>query len=259
MSNLPSIPPTSGNSNSLSSVRIGGQGKMSLAQRIQAKKLNDFKEKQQANICDNRIALLEDCSGSMSSDFKGKKLYKHMQDAVQSFSNACNFNDTSLVHVPFGQKLSDEDYNFTLTTDKNLFDLFIHQLKATGGTPLAEYMEKTLSRISMTRAIIISDGAPTGSPPSYTENYTERAYMTPEGFCYKIAEQYAEACIPIDTVHIGTSQSGADVLKKIAEITGGVFIKFEDASLFSQKFHYLAPSYRALLNAPGAVDELMKR
>jgi uncharacterized protein YegL len=116
-------------------------------------------------------------------------------------------------------------------------------LHADNGTPMGDAMSDVLYSMPVTRCVLVSDGAP--------NNVTQ---------VYEIAQMYQEAQIPIDCVHIGHSASGEDVLQKIAELTGGKFVKFTNISSFAGAFKYLSPGLYGMLTS-GAVtaDELGAR
>lgn len=174
----------------------------------------------------NRIGLMVDCSGSMgvvdviAGDSKPK--VELMQMAYDAFVGAVNFDDTALActHFPSSRK------DLALT---NIYALaYIHSasFSASGGTPMAEAMDKTLE-YPISRAIIISDGEAYG--------------------CIREAERYKAAEIPIDCVHIGSSGQGEELLSNIARITGGIYLKFTSTEAFVKAFEYLTPAKRHLM------------
>lgn len=168
----------------------------------------------------NRIALMLDDSGSMA----GTEIVLAKQ-AAQGFLDACNSNDTSVaIHTLHNTVSIAMTRQFTFAT------MECENLRATGGTPLAELMDNTLMNESMTRGIIVSDGEP---------DEVEA--------CFKQAYNYKEAGTPIDCVHIGNSASGEETLARIASITSGLYIKFDNVENFSKNFKFLTPRYRAML------------
>ena len=124
---------------------------------------------------------------------------------------------------------------------------FVHTIDAGGGTPMRACVEWCIEGISMTRGVIVSDGAPT----DWRESYYDEEDDIPKQDTTLV--KYIEQKIPIDCVHIGNTDSGEAFLKKIAEATGGIFLKFSDTSAFSKAFGYLAPAFRAMLTS-GQVD-----
>jgi len=155
--------------------------------------------------------------------------------AGESFIHNCNMEDTSVGLVTFG--LEPEEIRRPLSNDSTLLLSEILSLVADGGTPMGEAMKYTLENIPITRGVLVSDGRPTDNPQCWKE----------------VAHMYAEATIPIDCVHVGDSENGVDVMKSIAEITGGIYMKFKDVGNFASAFKFLTPGSRALLTS-GSVD-----
>lgn len=172
----------------------------------------------------NRIALMLDASGSMRGERN-----KALIDACVSFVQNCNFNDTALAMETFG---AEPEISIPLTTQSPLLMMTAMSIPAHGGTPMSATMERTLRTHSMTRGIIVSDGEPDSRSAAYDA-----------------AREYAKAEIPVDCVHIGNSTSGEECLKTIAEITGGMFIKFTDITSFSKNFKFLTPAFYAQLTS----------
>ena len=179
----------------------------------------------------NRIALMLDASVSMagrSNDAEGgPRKIDHLREAVTSFVNSCNFKDTAVAIESFGD---DHRSRLQLTTFQPLLLTTAMTIDAHGSTPMHEAMDFVLNSYSVTRGVIVSDGcadAPT--------------------LCVDLAGRYAEAGIPIDCVHIGMSDYGADLLKQIAERTHGLFMKFTDVGSFARSFKYLTPVFYAQL------------
>jgi Mg-chelatase subunit ChlD len=163
----------------------------------------------------NRLVIMIDQSGSMNGE-----PIKLLENAVQDFIQKSNPSDTAIAVESFPEGTSIE-----MTNDKMKLWMLCMGLRASGGTPMGSTMEKCLHLGKMTRAIIISDGQPDCSPKNQTLEYKKRE-------------------IPVDTVHIGDSEMGVDVLKEISEITGGLFVKFKDIKSFSTAFAFLLPETR---------------
>ncbi len=132
--------------------------------------------------------------------------------------------------------------------DYNIIRGVINTLEATGGTPLAAALNYVSQNESPTHAVVISDG----------ESDDDR-------LAEEIAKQFQAKLVKIDTVHIGESTGGEELLKKIAEITGGIYVKFTDTVNFAKTFEYLSPRKRGLLTSSknpvallGAADVIMK-
>ena len=188
----------------------------------------------------NRICILPDCSGSMGGHVSvepalggvsSKSKMDYLKEAVESFGTNCKWLETSVAMVSFPSNIAE----FPLTNQLGMFLAGITTLHISGDTPMGASMAKAIETIPMTRAIIISDGEATDNP-------APRA----------AANQYAEAKIPIDCVHIGYDQGGEELLQEIAETTGGKYIKFDNVANFAKALKYLTPAYRALLEAPNA-------
>jgi Mg-chelatase subunit ChlD len=204
--------------------RVGG-GLPALHQRVlaQVDKPIDLTAKP------NRVALICDNSGSMSAmdDYNVEKSrIEYLREAVQSFLQSCNPDDTEIAIYNFGGK--DED-DRRLGTDFGTLTVCALTMQAQGGTPMGWGMEKAL-REPLSRAVLISDGEATDGDASY-----------------KQAETFCAAQVPVDCIHIGPTESGEARLRRIAELTGGIYIKFKDVAQLATKLHYLTPAYRGLL------------
>jgi Mg-chelatase subunit ChlD len=216
--------------------RIGGVS--GIHQRVRAASLervvNDGATKS------NRIGLMLDCSGSMGShvgrDYRDQRAKTDLlREAVEGFLDACFFGDTACAIHCFPVK---DGPTVGLTDDKAQLVLACADLKAGGGTPLADCMKLTLETESISRGVIVSDGVSDD----------------PEG-CRETARIYREAGIPVDTVHIGDEENGEELLQDIARITNGLFIKFKDVTQFSKAFKFLTPAFRGMLTS-GSVGAL---
>ena len=194
-----------------------------------------------ASSAPNRLGLMLDGSSSMNEPgepLSGMRYYRNLgsssknkiellREAMQSFVASTNFNDTSLAMETFP---SDEKTRLPLTQFEPIVSTTIMTLQAAGGTPMAGAMEFMLNSYSLTRGIIVSDGE-----------------ADVEHLCIEQAGNYREAGIPIDCVHIGQSTQGEHLLKNIAEMTGGIYIKFKDVQTFAKNFSYLTPAGRDAL------------
>jgi Mg-chelatase subunit ChlD len=180
----------------------------------------------------NRLALVLDVSGSMAGD-----KIASLRDACASFVNACNFGDTSLAVEPFGDTYPSAN-RLGLTVFQPLALTTVMSLQSHGSTPMARALDFVLNSYSITRAVLVSDGQPDH-----------------EQSVYDSAEQYKQAELPIDTVHIGDEVSGEQVLQRVAEITGGQFIKFTDINAFARSFKYLTPAYYGQLTSGNVTAE----
>jgi len=174
----------------------------------------------------NRIALLLDVSGSMA----GAKI-QALRDACQSFVTSCTWGDTALALEPFGEG-NPPPNRVALTCFGPLLMTTIPMLNASGGTPMDDALTYALGSYSLTRCVLVSDGQPDS-----------------EQAAYNVAESYREAGLPCDCVHIGYSVAGEECLRRIAEMTGGQYIKFTDITSFAKSFKYLTPAYYAQLTS----------
>jgi Mg-chelatase subunit ChlD len=176
----------------------------------------------------NRLILCLDVSGSM----RGSKI-DNLKQAVENFVQRCDEATTALGLRTFGR--DGEELELHLTTQYFLINSCVLSLSAQGGTPLWTCLKKVITDDPATRVVLISDGSPTDYEPE------------------SLLGSFKEASVPIDCVHIGDSVSGEETLKRIAEETGGLYIKFTNTNALTSGLSYLTPSYRGLL-ASGQVD-----
>lgn len=193
-------------------------------------KVNQAKAAQAASdpsTMKHRIGLMLDCSGSMN-ELEGfpKTKIAYLREAGESFVQFCNFSETSVAIETFPKKV-----NRPLNSMQGALLVEVSSLTADGGTPMGEAMQAMLEINPINRGVLISDGHPTDY------NWEEQA------------RNFASAEIQIDCVHIGKTDRGKDTLQKIAEITGGMYFKFEDIENFTKSFKFLAPAFRAMLAA----------
>lgn len=184
----------------------------------------------------DRLCLLLDVSGSMaggyySEDKNASSPIELLKRSVEAFVQTCS-EGTALSFHTFPEQRS-----VPMTLTKALIILESSDLYAGGGTPMAQAMQKALDE-NPTRCVLISDGGPESA---------ERAFQVADTYVKRVPS------LVCDTVHIGHSTNGEEVLRRIAEMTGGVYIKFEDVSKLVGGLKYLTPSYRALLTS-GNVD-----
>lgn len=187
----------------------------------------------------NRIALLLDCSSSMSAmEAHGKSRMELLKDALQNFVGRCNFGDTALAVETFPP-----NFEIPLSTNQIHISGSIFAINASGNTPMQACVKRAIGKIPMTRAVIVSDGEATDWH-GYGYDDEDLSDNAPAD---KTLQAYIEQHIPIDCVHISTGTGGEELLRQIAKATGGIFIKFTDVSAFAQAFGYLTPAYRAML------------
>ena len=160
-------------------------------------------------ICDFSGSMDEGVSGSWSLDSRKTKL-DLLKEAVQDFALRSNPNDTALAVESFPR-----GFRIDLTSDTQSVYMRMLGGGTLGSTPMSEGMYGALDNHAPTRAMLISDGDhDPGDDP------------------FRAAEKYKSKEIIIDTVHIGDSSRGEEALKRIAKITGGMYLKFKDVSSF---------------------------
>jgi Mg-chelatase subunit ChlD len=216
---------TTQNGGSITTGRKFGAKLSPLQQRIAAAAQETKLQNRDASTMPHRIGLMLDVSGSMNG-FKMDML----RLAARTFLEQCSTDDTAVSINTFEPTL-----RIPLSLDHTVNAALCGGLVDTGGTPMGGAMYQMLHEEPITRGVLVSDGSPTDGE-----------------LWHNAAEDYKQAGITIDTVHIGEGSGGEEVLKTIAEMTGGKFIKFTDASAFGRSFKYLTPAYRAMLNDSNA-------
>jgi Mg-chelatase subunit ChlD len=191
----------------------------------------------------HRICLMLDKSSSMCAheDTKSATPTSRIQllkDAVQNFVQRCDFRNTALAIETFPAALS-----VPLTSNGVMLSTAMFAIEAAGGTPMQECVQRVLTAVPLTRGVIVSDGEATDWHES--DAYDDFEKVVAPG--NKLLATYKEQGIPIDCVHIGGSSSGEALLRRIAEQTGGLYLKFTDVSAFANSFGFLTPGYRAQL------------
>jgi Mg-chelatase subunit ChlD len=190
------------------------------------------------NTVESRFVIGFDDSGSMSGN-----PIQEAKKAVSAFLNACPPQTTSVGVYPFNEKPQ------PLTCQYDLVNMYLGSVRATGGTPLYTTMSNILDSENLTRGILFSDGEPTDDHiedvlDELEEDGThKRRYRSDVVIDKAIAKK-----IPFDTVYIGAGDS--KILQDIAKRTGGVYLRFDDASVFAKQMKYLSPKYYALLSNP---------
>lgn len=221
-------------------IRIGSK-KTPFQQRTQQAKerAND------AAMLPNRLCLMLDKSSSMcgsgTSDYNRPSTSKIslLHEAIEAFVNRCNLSDTAIALETFPHSVE-----LALTNVGLIVITTAQSINASGDTPMRQCVELCLSKIPMTRGIIVSDGEATDWRDRYLNTEDEGSGVdNPD----ELLLRYKAAGVPIDCVHIGDSTSGEALLRRIAKLTGGIYIKFTDVSSFARNFGYLAPGYRAML------------
>lgn len=203
----------------------------------------------------NRIAIMADVSGSMDGGAGGNTREAKidlLKVALTGFLNQVDSDTTSVAIYTFPlrgglEQMNEEEENdqfgsfqpkgvaYRLSFDKTLLQLAVQGLSAGGSTPMHSTMAKVIDELPLTRGIIIGDGE--ADAPQAALDY---------------ARKYAASETVVDCVHIGASSGGERLLKEIASLTGGVYLKFDNVENFSKAFSYLTPERRASLMLPGA-------
>jgi hypothetical protein len=193
----------------------------------------------------NRLGIIFDDSSSMS----GEKI-EDAYVAIRNFTNSCNQLDTSIAFYPMNASPRD------LTIDYDVLNMYVQSIGASGGTPLYTKLRELIENVEITRAVVFSDGDPTDSRlinnnaegSTGFSNYGAKSIE----FARDTVKLYIDKEIPVDAIYISEKEGdtvglGYDEMKKLAELTSGVFIHFKDSKSLSQNLKYLAPKYRALL------------
>lgn len=208
--------------------KIGSSGS-SLHARIASKKmLDEIAPRPDPTSMPNRIGVICDFSGSMDES-GGTTSYNSMKtkldllkEGVQDFALRADTNTTSIAVESFPRGL-----RIALTTDSQEVYTRMIGARTLGSTPMGEGMFATLEHHSPTRCLLISDGDNTDANQPF-----------------EAAEVMKNKEIVCDTIHIGNSSGGEETLKRIASITGGMFLKFKDVTSFSANLHHLLPGAR---------------
>jgi Mg-chelatase subunit ChlD len=195
----------------------------------------------------NRLCLMLDKSSSMSTIERGsERRIDLLKTALTNFVQRCNLSDTAIAIETFP-----EGFELALTNSSMVLSTVSLMLGEAGGnTPLRSCVERVLGKHPITRGVIVSDGEATDW--HRYDDYPDEHCVTGQA-SDRVLAMYKEQGIPIDCVHIASDSGGEALLRRIAEATGGLFIKFTDVSAFAQAFGYLAPGFRAML-ANGSVS-----
>ena len=214
-------------------ITVGG----GLHSRLKAAEiLKDIAPKADPLKMPNRLAIVADFSGSMNepangyrsisdSETRSKTKLQLLQEAIQDFALRSNPSDTAIAVESFPA-----GFRIDLTCDTQEVYMRMMGTSVLGDTPMGSGLHNALDHHSPTRCMLISDGEATDGDSSFE---AARRLKNKEIIC--------------DCVHIGNSSSGEKRLQQIAEITGGMYMKFKDVASFSQNFHYLLPESRAAI------------
>jgi hypothetical protein len=190
-----------------------------------------------------KLAIIFDDSGSMASatESNGKPKIDDAKAGIRNFSTQCNPRDTAIAVYPLNVDPK------PLTCNFDLLNLLVASIGATGGTPLyTKTIQMLKSEDNYTRGILFSDGEPTdGSSGYYMEEEDRDRNSDPKENMIQLA---LNKKTPLDTIYIGLSDcKGYNLMKEIADRTGGIFIHFRDSASLSANLKYLAPALRGIL------------
>lgn len=206
----------------------------------------------------DRMRVVFDDSGSMS---------RHIEDAkngVTEFFRNCAPNQTAC-SIHFLCTNNEESAILeNLSTDLPSTALALKKIDLhLGGTPLFTKLNQVVDMELTNRIIAFTDGSPTDSLVSMTEqerwskNFKQLDYYKRSADV--VIEKAIAKKIAIDTVYFGSSTAEDEIalLKYFSERTGGNFLHFDPAKVqFAQAFKYLAPTYRLMLKSPSFRAEI---
>lgn len=228
----------------------------SLHSRLEKKRILEEVTKLEADKMPNHILLLLDFSRSMSTrETDTETRLSLTEKATQAFVSQIDASNTAVAMQSFPERL-----NSSLTNDKTQLWLMAQGFVTCGSTPMCNALRKNCTE-NYTRVIIISDGEPTdGDPCDDTGIQSEDRYEVSSGA--PVITLYIARKIPIDCIHISNSTKGEELMKRIAKLTGGHYIKFRSVSNMVEAMSYLLPQNRGALGLPEArkllnADELI--
>lgn len=189
-----------------------------------------------------RIFIFPDSSGSMDGAAdESERAYARAQrsgksyatrldllkQAVDSYLTNCNASVNLVGVASFPEGAFSEP-----TGDYSKLRSIVNELMPNGSTPMADAMGYCYETQTFSHGVLISDGCPDNA----------------EGVL-ELAKLYKEKRITCDAIHIGSDKSGEGLMKQVAELTGGAYIKFTDVTSFAKSLSFLAPAKRGLLAA----------
>lgn len=202
--------------------------------------------------CVERTRIIFDDSGSMGSQLENAK-----RGVVEYLKN-CIPNQTA-VAVHF---MNTTSWNTELRSDLPQLAQDIKETKLrSGGTPFFNTIKKALEATPRaTRLVAFTDGAPTdrleaeeGEEAGIQGYWSHRidGWKASANVVIKISKSQTPA-IPIDCVYFGVdcdyTKENINLLKYLAESTGGFFMVFDPAKMdFATGMKYLAPVNRLRL------------
>lgn len=182
--------------------------------------------------------IFPDCSGSMSDMVDSRSGYGegkaageshdksyYCRQAVETFLDNCFAGATKVGLASFPELVVLEP-----THDLNAVRQAAQAIEPTGSTPMHEPLDFVITEWPCTHGIVISDGSPDSRDAVLAA-----------------AQAYKAKSVKIDAVHIGSDHGGEELMKQLAEITGGIYIKFTNVAAFATSFRYLTPRHRLTL------------
>lgn len=199
--------------------------------------------------CVERSRIIFDDSGSMGSQLENAK-----RGVIEYLKN-CIPNQTA-VAVHF---MNTTSWNTTLRSDLPQLAQDIKETELrSGGTPFFNTIKKALEATPRaTRLVAFTDGAPTdklqaeGDAEIQSMWHRSDTWRSSADVVIRISKSQSPA-IPIDCVYFGEqnsyTQPNINLLKYLAESTGGFFMVFDPAKMdFATGMKYLAPVNRLRL------------
>ncbi len=183
--------------------------------------------------------IFPDCSGSMADIVDGSNYGKSghegsveshdksyfCREAVKTFIDNCFIGATKVGLASFPELVVVEPTHDLLTVRAAA-----GAIEPTGSTPMHEPLDFVLDEWPLTHGIVISDGSPDD-----------------RNAVLEVAKRYRAKGVKVDAVHIGQDTGGEELMKSLAETTGGIYIKFTDVAAFATAFKFLTPKYRLTL------------
>lgn len=211
-------------------------------EQLASKENADARHEVRVEDCKDRIGIIFDDSASMHGE-----LALNAVAGVEEFLRSCTPGQTAIAIVPMNSLGIDLVTNlpavaiFTkgLVEEKDTAHHRAGHIKQSGGTPLLQTLKKLReNNPTLTRAIVFSDGEP-------DDHRFEK---------YGVHKEWG---LIVDTVFIGMSSSC--FLQDLAELTGGIFLKFDPAkSNFATAFKYLSPGLRYMLTDGSGLKEKLE-
>ena len=212
--------------------RVGAKPLSGLAARKQAAALATNEPIEiPAHEMEHRIGIVFDDSGSM-----GSAQIADAKAGVEEFLRSCEKDKTAVAIYPMNME------GIPLCSNLPAVAVYAQGISATGGTPLVRTANNMLNQNKLTRAIIFSDGSPTGD---------------------RDIEKLIAHGVPIDCVYIPDMYVDAHAeqfMQELARNTDGIYLRFERGkSNFRAAFKYLSPGLRYMLADKSFVSKLEGR